>query len=307
MDLLLWRTSVDIMGDKKAEETMVRRSQRYRNGKDEVSTTNTRGQDGGGQNTHTAGASGGDETVHQKLDKITGMLADALKRLDNVENAVKTTTRRVNTIEDSLHSFNEILEELKSEQKQCARKTDVDALKMKVDDLSNRSRRNNIVVWGIPEGSEDSSNCVDLMQELFEKHMEIEDADSFEIERAHRSPMGKMAYAQIVRRKSPRPIHVKMLRYNDREKILREAPKKLKNNEYKGSKVYISDDVTDTVRAERKQLMKIRNKVREDGKFAIVPWTVPACLLVKIGEGKFKRFTVNNVSELKSLEQAETE
>ena len=100
---------MDIMGDKKAGETMVRRSQQNRNGKDDVSTTNACGQDGGSKNTHTASAYGVDETVHQKLDKITGMLADALKGLDIVENAVKTTTHRVNTIEDSLYSFNEIL------------------------------------------------------------------------------------------------------------------------------------------------------------------------------------------------------
>ena len=53
---------------------------------------------------------------------MSGMLADALKGLDIVENAVKTTTHRVNTIDDSLHSFNEILEELKYEQKTVCKK-----------------------------------------------------------------------------------------------------------------------------------------------------------------------------------------
>ncbi len=35
-----------------------------------------------------------------------------------------------------------------------ADKTEVEVLKEKIDDLENRSKRNNVVIWGIQEGSE---------------------------------------------------------------------------------------------------------------------------------------------------------
>ena len=175
----------------------------------------------------------------------------------------------------------------------------MDALENQLDDLGNRSRRNNVVFWGIPETSEgDSTDCRPLVQEFIEKHMGIEHCGGpIEIERAHRSPMGKLAKAQADQRGKPRPIHVKFLRYGDRDSVLRAAPKSLKDKLYQGSRVFITDDVSEKVRAERKKLISIRNKIRKEGNFAVVPWTVPACLLVKHVDGNLKSFTVNTIGK----------
>ena len=107
--------------------------------------------------------------------------------------------------------------------------------------------------------------------------------------------MGKLqvASAQAVRKSVPRPIHVKLLRYTDREQILRSAPKSLKGKQYRGNSVFISDDVTARVRADRAKLKVEQNKLRKDGKFALIPWSVPAYMLVKDGEGKLKRLYPN--------------
>ena len=132
--------------------------------------------------------------------------------------------------------MNQSIEEFKASQVEFVRKENVVELEQMLDDLSNRSRRNNLVVWGMPENSErEATDCKVLMQNLFATHMELE--GSIEIERAHR-----------------RPIYVNLLRYGDREKILRIAPKSLKNKPYHGSKVYITDDVSKQVRADRKKL-----------------------------------------------------
>ena len=95
----------------------------------------------------------------------------------------------------------------------------------------------------------------------------------------------------------PRPIHVYLLRYTDKQHILRNVSSKLRDNPYKEAKLYISDDVSKTVREERKKLRERHLedfRTREDVEFAFIPWTVPACIrLYKfIGTSKLKSFSL---------------
>ena len=272
------------MGDKDGKAgASVRRSQRNKDQDDDLSI-NTRGQ-------HGAGGDDDGETIHQKLDRITAMLSDALRRLDIVESELRRTNQRVNIVEDSMQNFNETLEEVIDENKQHAKITDVEALRKKVDDLENRQRRNNVVFWGFPESTE-KEECKELITNFLQSEMNL---DNVEIERAHRSPMGK--FNAQGERQDPRPIHVKFLRYNDIEEVLRTAPKALKEKLFKGRKIFISDDVSEAVRKDRKKLITLRNKLRDEGKFASVLWSVPACLLTKKANETFKRFFVDDLPE----------
>ena len=67
--------------------------------------------------------------------------------------------------------------------------------------------------------------------------------------RAHRTPTTIRKDAS-----KPRPIHVYLLRYSDRQYIPANAAKCLKDNQYEGSTLFISDDVTKEVREQRKKL-----------------------------------------------------
>ena len=51
----------------------------------------------------------------------------------------------------------------------------------------------------------------------------------------------------------PRPIHVYLLRYIDKEYVLRNAASKLRDNPFQEANLYISDDVSKFVREERKK------------------------------------------------------
>ena len=126
----------------------------------------------------------------------------------------------------------------------------MDALAKKVDDLENRSKRNNIVIWGVREESEKSFNSmVEFLEtELFKSHMGLD--DRIVIMRAHRTNVKKNTGPETALPK-PRPIHVYLLRYTDKEKILKLAPSKLKNNYYKDLPNFISDDVSKSVREDR--------------------------------------------------------
>ena len=93
----------------------------------------------------------------------------------------------------------------------------MDALAKKVDDLENRSKRNNIVIWGVREESEKSFNSmVEFLEtELLKNHMGLD--DGIEIMRAHRTNVKKNTGPETALPK-PRLIHIYLLRYTDKEK-----------------------------------------------------------------------------------------
>ena len=284
------------MGDHKKEKQAVRKSQRRNNDKDPAPPRVQNGDDTRTRTTAVASdvfVDNDGETVHQKLDRITLMLADALRRLDTVEGEIKHTNSRMNSLEDSLQMFHESHEEINEELKGKANKEDVDKLERKIDDLENRSRRNNVVFWGFPESVEEPADCKKLISEFLETQMDLK---NIEMDRAHRSPMGK--FNPNTGRRGPRPIHVKFLRYSDREEVLRTAPKALKDKRFKGQKIFVSDDVSESVRKDRKKLITLRNKLRNEGKFASLLWAVPACLLTKNADGTFKRILASNLQEV---------
>ena len=164
-----------------------------------------------------------------------------------------------------------------------------------IDDIQNRSRRNDIVIQGVPEGSEaQSRSCENFVHELLTSHLKLEGADEIVIDRAHRTgPPPGAGQAVTLSSPRPRPIHCRLLRHNDRQYILKNAAKHLKNNKFKSKNVFISDDVTPKVRAQRKDkemremhLRRIQGEERVH--FAYIPWSVPAMIRYKIRDDPFR-------------------
>ena len=105
----------------------------------------------------------------------------------------------------------------------------------------------------MPEGSEKDTLIVEFVKRsLLIDHMKLEGAEK--IMRAHLMPTAIRRDAS-----KPRPIHVYLLKYTDRKYILANAVKCLKENQYDGSSLYISDDVTKDVREQRKKLKENRS------------------------------------------------
>ena len=151
--------------------------------------------------------------------------------------------------------------------------------------------------WGIPEGSEDKcENCAEFVVDLLKNIMKIERADEIEIERAHRTPSGKKARAQF-EQTAPRPVHIAFLRFRDRDRILRSAASALKGKKINGKVVYVTDDVSKSIRADRKKLIPTKNKLRAQGLFAVIPYSVPAYVLYKSNEGNFKKIFVRDINK----------
>ncbi|CAG5867801.1 unnamed protein product [Menidia menidia] len=96
----------------------------------------------------------------------------------------------------------------------------IDALWSRIEDLENRSRRNNIRMLGLREGSEgdDIKACI---EKILTEGLKIVIDGEFEVERAHRSPAARRDEDQ-----PPRVLMIRFLRSSGRDKVLKVAREK---------------------------------------------------------------------------------
>lgn len=187
--------------------------------------------------------------------------------MDSTNSRMDTITKEVQDLKTSIQYTQKEVDELKitqAKQSEHCNTTQTDIVKLcesmqvildKHEYLEGQSRRNNIVIDGIPEAPgeswEDSEEKVkDMLRQKLQLQREIE------VERAHRT--GKPEAA----RERPRSIVVKFLRFKDKAAVLQRA----KN--LKGTKIFINEDYTDAVRLKRKELMPKLKAARERGDIA---------------------------------------
>ena len=141
-----------------------------------------------------------------------------------------------------------------------------------------------------------TSSCKEFVEFLFTSHMKLEEGDDIEVERAHRTPANPTSLQYKDKQRRPRPIHCKLLRHVDRQFVLGQAAKTLKNNPLKKNSIFIRDDVSKKVRILRKILKeKHLERVRQkpDVKFAFIPFSVPPVIKYKTHDGQFKTYVLN--------------
>ena len=139
------------------------------------------------------------------------------------------------------------------------------------------------MIWNIPEGAEKDSSCQKIVSNILSVHMQLE--GDLELMRAHRTNIRRQNNTEEAATSLPRPVHVYLLRYTDKQYILRNAASALKDNLFQEANLYISDDVSKKVRDDRKKLKEQHIdeiRAREDVDFASIPWNVPARILYKV-------------------------
>ena len=90
-------------------------------------------------------------------------------------------------------------------------------LQDKLTDLESRSRRNNLRIYGVPEGEEGESTAK-FLQDMLRRELQLPDDLNLQIQRAHRSLAPKPAAGA-----QPRPIIVNFLEFTTKERVLRDA------------------------------------------------------------------------------------
>lgn len=127
----------------------------------------------------------------------------------------------------------------------------------KANYLESQTRRNNLVVDGIPKTQNESLKETKDMCVINKKlHL---DSSQMLIERVHRTenPTGYSG-------KRPRPIMVKFLRYKDKMDVLGKAKK------LKGTKIYVNEDYTEAVMQKRRELIRAIKAARERADIAYI-------------------------------------
>ncbi len=184
------------------------------------------------------------DSINNKLENMEKEMTDMKERINELETASEFTSSEINKL-NTEKTGNEVFEKLVSQ----------------VDDLSNRLRRNNLVLINVPEGAEgnpDEGNhsvrCKNFVNRFIGNHLGL-DADSIVIERAHRTP------TRVTRPGAkPRPMHIAFLSYSDRQRVLNSA-KNLKDNPFPGARVIVAEDLTPKLQAERKRLWAKRREL----------------------------------------------
>lgn len=208
----------------------------------------------------------------QKLDNIESRLDNLFKAVSNIEDAVANLDKEVHNLKEKMKNTNKTVKELEesvdfNDEEIANLKRDVKAAQKKADDLGKEllyqehySRRENLMFIGIEEHNtteqdeqgtrHEVENTKEIIYKFMEDELQISNPrDKIEFQRIHR--VGKP------KDDGPRPVIARFLRYSDRELVLRQARKTLKDKDF---------NVFEDIPKELYELRKSQNKKFKDAK-----------------------------------------
>ena len=143
-------------------------------------------------------------------------------------------------------------------------------LRAKIDDIENRSRRSNLVFYGIPEHKDGQEDCFKTINELLQGFVGV-DINPEHIDRCHRTPTHRTPGQS-----KPRIIHVAFSSFQTREIVRKACIVKFKDNLLDGRKAYVSEDFSKRVQMVRKAKMEVFRRLQQQGKkpFFVYPDTI---------------------------------
>lgn len=180
------------------------------------------------------------DKLEQTLQVVQSSQRELLEKVETVEERVLDHESRITCLEKAVSGL----------------KDENNALRLKVDDLEGRSRRNNIKIIGIPE-QEEGGKPTEFIEALIPK---LFGKDSFQspvvIDRAHRTLRPPPTAGA-----KPRAIIARVHFYREKELILR--LRRERQLEYKGNKVLMFPDYTPEVMRQRREYTEAQRMLRE--------------------------------------------
>lgn len=256
----------------------------------EVTKSAEQGEDGGNGETRpdeaNAAASVSQNALLEGLAALANELKDFKQDVRRDLGDFKDDVKK--TLKDDLTEFkDEVLRELQSQNASLAeaqtRIADLESaclemketllavvkentgMRDKVVDLESRSRRNNIRIYGVPEGKEGAS-VTEFVNELFKSHLTLPDGVELQIQRAHRALIPKPAATS-----TPRSIIVNFLQFHIKELILRKSWQQ--KIEMDGKRLYFDNDYATDIMERRKAYGPIKAALKEKGIRYQTPYT----------------------------------
>ncbi|XP_075547628.1 uncharacterized protein LOC142582112 [Dermacentor variabilis] len=189
-----------------------------------------------------------------ELKKISTGQSKLISEVQDLKSQLLATDRNVSDLGKrmaELESHYESLVTLKTDTEVLRADTTkatrlISKLEARFDDAENRTRRNNLVFYGLPETTPESyAQSEQLIIKHCREHLDIH-IDTKEIERAHR--LGRHSNDK------PRPIITKFTFFKTKETVLSSARK------LKGTNYSIGEDFSRAVRIARSQLVAFARK-----------------------------------------------
>lgn len=190
------------------------------------------------------------QEINGKLDIIATDVQGLSQRMDEAE-------ARVNQVESWAEEATEALCTCLEQQRK---------LQIKVLDLESRSRRNNIRVFGIPEGQEGVS-VTQFIEKLLQSQLQLPEDFNLKIQRAHRALASKPPPGA-----SPRAVIVNFLEFSTKEMILREVWKKGKI-QVGTAFIHFDHDYAPEIVKRRKEYNAIKKILKDKGIRFQTPFT----------------------------------
>ncbi|XP_065662726.1 uncharacterized protein LOC136085353 [Hydra vulgaris] len=177
-------------------------------------------------------------------DILSANLKIITDRLDKLENEFNKNKSKFAIVEKDISGLKENIE--------------IGNLKNKFNYLEKRSRQNNLRIDGLTElPTETWNDRANELKNIFINKLGI--SEEIIVERAYR--IGK-----IKEDKSPRTMIVKLLDFQNKNKILTSAKK------LKGTGIFINEDFSNETMEIRKKLWEEVKRLRKEGKYAIIKY-----------------------------------
>eukprot|EP00745_Piridium_sociabile_P035534 TRINITY_DN6216_c0_g1_i1.p1 TRINITY_DN6216_c0_g1~~TRINITY_DN6216_c0_g1_i1.p1 ORF type:complete len:347 (-),score=49.22 TRINITY_DN6216_c0_g1_i1:468-1508(-) len=181
------------------------------------------------------------ESMNNKFDQMSDDVKD-------VKEMFATLQGEIRNLKDEISELKCENESLKGENNKLNAK--LEYVDKKVDDLEGRSKRNNIIIHGMPRiGNETWQDCEDSVREMITDKLEF--SDNVEFDRVHRLSSNPNS-----------PIVARCTFFKDKDRILR-AKQKLK-----GSQIFVGEDFSFRVREMRRKLVPHLKAARNQNKKA---------------------------------------
>jgi regulator of replication initiation timing len=191
-------------------------------------------------------------TLSDVMSTLQGMNSSMNSKLDDVKQDITLMREEYAALRGEVEGLREEVSTLRLDnddlkKTNCDLTTRVDELEKKTDDLEGRSKRNNLIFYGLPRRENETGvECEGMLTDLITDKLEL--PDNVEFDRVHR--LGT---------KPNSPVIARCVFYKQKVKILK-AKRKLQ-----GTQIFIGEDFSSRVREIRRRLTPHLKVKRNEG------------------------------------------
>ncbi|CAJ1050792.1 PREDICTED: LINE-1 type transposase domain-containing protein 1 [Xyrichtys novacula] len=169
-----------------------------------------------------------------------------------LKDAVQSIQVRLGEAEQRISDVEDVNTRMEKSMEKCGKR--LETLWTRVEDLENRSRRNNVRVVGLKEGKEETGKVIQYVEKIISQGLGLSGSE-FEIERAHRSLAPIPDPDQ-----PPRTILMRFLRSSARDKVLQVA-KERRGIDWEDCKLSFFEDVSRELAEKRKAFTPVKRRL----------------------------------------------